>query len=271
MRAVSTVLDVAVFLLLVSAAVATVVYAPAPVESGVDAGETASVLATTTATVEYDIHTEHRRSHGTLATLLARAAVANTTVNGSPVTVLTDEFRAAVRTATREALVAPNQTHVTATWQPYRGAPVRGRVSVGSPPPAGADVAAATVRIPSPVDATATQTLSRLSGYRGLARHVARPVTTGLLPSTALDASLGQGTPTAVASSRRFRAFEAALGLTVDPELASRNVSAAHARVTAALAADFRVDMRRQFRSPGAARQALRTGIVTITVRRWLP
>lgn len=269
MRAISTVLDVAVFMVLVSAAVGTVAYAPTPVESGIDAQSTASLLASTTATVDYEIRGADRQGHGTLGTLLARGAVANTSVAGQQVTGLADDFRATVRSRVRETLRNPNTTQVTAVWQPYRDAPVHGRIGVGATPPPGVDVAAVTVSVPAPFDSTETANLARLSGYRGLAEHVARPITAALLPSTASGASAGQQNPTAVVSSRRYRAIADSLGVSVEAALTRGDVADAHETVTEALAQRIEADIRGRFVSPAQARQALQTGTVTITVRRW--
>ncbi len=269
MRAVSTVLDVAVFLLLVSAAVGTVAYAPQPVESGVETGQTASILATTTASVEYELGSASRWSHGTVGTLLGRAAVANATLYGTPLMGLSGDFRDSVRHTARETLPNPNRTHVSAVWQPYPDAPLRGCITVGMPPPAGVDVAATTLTVPASVPATETESVARMAGYHGLAVHAARAVTTGLLPSTALDAAVGHSNPTAVASASRFRVFAAALDISTATPLSAGDISTARQRVTDALAVRFEADMRRQFDSFGDARAGLQTGTVTITVRRW--
>jgi hypothetical protein len=271
MRAVSTVLDVAVFLLLVSAAVGTVAYAPAPVEPSHDTSETASLLATMTATVEYSVSHQQRQHHGTLGSLLGRAAVANATLGGTPLTPMAGEFRAAVQSTVRERLPRPNTTQVTALWRPYPDAPLSGRVSVGAPPPAGVDVSVATVTVPAVVDATATATAARLSGYHGLSLHTARLVTDALLPATAAAASTGQQNPTAIGSAARYRAFADGLGIAVSGPLGRGNISVVSHRVTRALAHSLERDMRRQFHSPAAARAALQTGTVTLTVRRWQP
>lgn len=270
MRAISTVLDVTVFLLLVSAAVGTVAYAPSPVESGPAVEQTAEVLATTTATVEYDLREESRRAHGTLATLLARGAVANTTLSDVPVTVVSGNFTSTVRRRVRATLRAPNRTHVTAVWRPYRDAPVEGLVAVGSPPPSAVDVSVATLQVPSPVSSATAASPGLAGGYRDLAARVARRVTEALFPSTAPGAALGQSGPRAVATARRYRAMADALGLDATP-LSRGEVAAAHRSLTDALAGRLATDMRTRFESPAGAREALRTGTVTIAVRRWEP
>ncbi|MFC7134141.1 MULTISPECIES: DUF7284 family protein [Salinibaculum] len=270
MRAISTVLDVAVFLLLVSAAVGTVVYAPTPVASGPAVEQTAEVLATTTATVEYDLRQEQRRAHGTLATLLAKAALANTTVSDVPVTTVSGTFGSAVRRRVRATVRAPNRTQVTAVWRPYRGAPVEGRVAVGSPPPSAVDVSVATLQVPSPVVSTAARSAGPAGGYRDLAGRVARRVTETLLPSTSHGAALGQSGPRAAAAASRYRSMADALGLDATP-FSRGDVAGAHSSIAGALTRRLATDMRTRFESPAGARDALRTGTVTIAVRRWEP
>lgn len=272
MRAISTVLDVAVFLLLVSAAVATVAYAPAQERPDVSSGETAAVLATTTATVEYDLRGDRRESHGTLAALLGRATVANATLDGVSVAPFTGDFVATVGEEVRSVLSAPNRTQISAQWTPYPGAPVRSRVVVGPSPPPGVDVAASTLTVPGPVRAVDTAELERApGGYRPVARAVATAVTETLLPTTRFDASLGRASPTRRSSVSRFRTVGLTLDVSVRPELAAGNVSAAHGTVTRALAGVLAESLASEFASPSEAHDAVRTGVVRVTVRRWEP
>jgi hypothetical protein len=263
------VLDVAVFLLLVSAAVGTVAYAPVPVSSGPDARETASVLATTTATVDYDLRQQSRQSHGTVGTLLGRAAVANATLDRSTLTPMAEPFRDAVRATTIETLRYPNRTHVRAVWRPYPDAPVQGRFSAGTTPPSGVDVALATITVPAPVDATDARVPVGRSGYRRLAKRVSRSVTASLLPSTDLGASVGRHTPTAVVSTARYRAFGKAVGISVDQAVSRGDIRTAHRTVTHTLTERLEGDIQRRFDSAADATNAVQTGTVTLAVRRW--
>lgn len=269
MKAISTVLDVTVFLLLVSAAVGTVAYAPAPVSSGPSAQNTASILATTTATVDYELREQSRHSHGTLGTLLGRAAVANTTLGQSTLTPMAESFRTAVRMATTETLRRPNRTYLRAVWRPYPDAPIQGRFSVGTPPPPGVDVALATVTVPAPADATDTRTTVGRSGYRTLANRVSKSVTAALLPSTELGASVGRDTPTAVVSAARYRAYGDAVGVSADRAVARGDIRTAHRRIARALAERLEDDIRDRFDTAAGAADAVQTGTVTIVVRRW--
>lgn len=271
MRAISTVLDVAVFLVLVTAAVGTVAYAPAPVDSSHTAQETAAVLATTTATVDYELQGSHRQSHATLGTLLGNAAVSNATIDGTSLTPMAGPFRAAVRAAVTARLPHPNRTHVTAVWQPYPDSPLRGEIHVGAPPPSGVDVAVATVTVPVAVEATAVERVAQMSGTEGLSLQAASAVTGELLPSTEAAAAPNQDGPTGAVTTARYRAFADALGVSVEGALARGSVTSAHRAVTRALAERFEREMQQRFASPAAVRKALQTGTVTLTVRRWQP
>lgn len=87
----STVLDVTVFLLCVSASVGTLVAAgPAPVDDARDAQATADRIATVTGTVQFTVSTENgereRRHQATLSVLLANAALSTGAGDSAPPT-----------------------------------------------------------------------------------------------------------------------------------------------------------------------------------------
>lgn len=105
MRAISTVLDVSLCLLLVTASALTLVGTPLASEQGPGldsnsdtADETAEALTTTTAQVTYAVGDRNRTAHGTLAGLLAAATLADGE-SGS-----TTAFRRAVTERVRRAL-----------------------------------------------------------------------------------------------------------------------------------------------------------------------
>ncbi|ELZ95977.1 DUF7284 family protein, partial [Haloferax sulfurifontis] len=136
------VFDVTVCLLLVSASIGLVVTADAGADTGlggdaaVDADGVASSLATGTATVNYslapgvdaadpslldadgvDPRELERTAHGSLAGLLARAALGAVTVDGARVTRARDDFRK--RTAARVASELPTRgVSVAVSWTP---------------------------------------------------------------------------------------------------------------------------------------------------------
>jgi len=261
-RAVSTVVDTLLFLLLVSAA-ALVVTEPVAGPADIPAGDTAEVVATSTTTVEYgsgDEQVVRRRARGTYAGLLARAAVANATLDGEQLAPAGPPFAASVREETEAVLGANAQ--VSARWAPYPGAPVAGRVTVGPDPPPGADLHVARFRVPVAVPAVEPRRT-----YGGIARGIAGAVTQGVFPRDGDDLPLGDGP--------RRRALVHRADVLAGPERAlAENAGAGNATgarraavegVTDVLAADLRA----RFDSPDDAAEAVRTGTATVVVRRW--
>lgn len=269
MRAISTVLDVAVFLLLLSAAIGTLVVAPTGEPAPVTVDETATTLATTTTALDYDLHGDPRRAHGTVAVLLARAAVANATIGDYGLSP-SESFLRGIRQTTRSRTPDHNRTQVVARWEPYRGAPLAGKITVGTSPPAGTDVTTATLTVTSPVESVGeAEGDAKDRDYCSVARVTAEAVTEALLPETRLAASAGAQSPTALVSAQRFQFLASALDVDIKNSLQRGNVTRANALVTNALADRFCRDMRERFASPTAAAKAGNTATVNIVVRRW--
>lgn len=186
-RGVSTVLDVAVFLLLVSAAVGILYAAPDAGDSHDDADvapAVATTLATTTTGVEYAPHVDGaagavRTQRGSILALLARTTVANAAwddagSDDAPASATTADaagssdapagattadaagglapaYEAAVRNETRAVLRSLERDvtiQVRAVWEPLSGSGLRGETVVGPSPPPGTDVHAATTTVP---------------------------------------------------------------------------------------------------------------------------
>lgn len=288
-RAISTVADVTLFLLLVGAAAAAVVHGAGltPPSTGSPAAGDAELLTTNTASVEYSLNVSgepplwitnatvrHRRTaHGTLAELLGEAAMSNVTVDGARLATSGTGFESAVTNTTRQRLRDPGRRHaVRVRWEPYRGAPVNGTVRVGSRPPPSADVHATTTAIPSPVaSARVSATAGAIEhGYEGVATAVAEAVVAGLFPPEQAQLALDGGYPSNRLMATRYQRMAA---LTGADELAVDNTSAAtmNGNLTTALAETFEADMRNRFDSPEAAADSVRTGRITITVRTWSP
>ncbi|GAB3686198.1 hypothetical protein GCM10028857_17890 [Salinarchaeum chitinilyticum] len=161
-RAVSTVLDAAVFLLLVSAAIGLLYTVPqsgtAPESDSDVAATSTTTLATTTATIEYAPAPDGdagdggatRTDRGTVAELLAETTVANADFDGEPFS-RAPNHEAAVREVTRLAIASFDgdvEIQVRTHWRPLPGSGLRGGLVVGPSPPDDADVHAATVAVP---------------------------------------------------------------------------------------------------------------------------
>jgi hypothetical protein len=280
-RGVSTVVDVSLFLLLVSAAVLSVVTAADRTgvadadEAGVQ-GDAATVetLATATTTVRYDLGVDDRTGesisrvrHGTHAELLAEAAVANATVDGDPLSPYAAGFVDAVRAAVGG--VVGGRTQVVATWRPVPGAGVVGRVSVGPTPPADATVHAATLPVASGLPAArgpATDAAREGHGYGPVAGVVARHLVDGLFPPRRTRVALDGGAADAAVVRTRFASMRAAYGAETPLDA---GVTPATDDLAAAVADRTERTFRDRFASPGAAASSVRVGRVTVVVRTW--
>jgi hypothetical protein len=272
MRGISTVLDVAICLLLISAAVGTLALAPAGGADAVTVDEQANRLAATTADLEYTYGGSDRRAHGTVASLLARAALANVTVDDQPVTAGPTTFGEQLRSITRARVDAINRTQVVVCWEPYRGAPLRGTYRLGPSPPPHVDVSVGTVLVPTPAPAVRAAAQSRTgSGYREVATVVARATVETLLPESRLVRSAAPGTPQSERTMARMQTLAAETGASAEESLSADDITRTRTRLVDRLTGQFARDMRERFASPSAAAAAIRTGTVRVVVRRWEP
>lgn len=275
MRAISTVLDVSLCLLLVTASVVTLVGVPTPEKSERDTAETAAeVVATSTANVTYALGDGPRRTRttqDTLAGLLATAAVTNASADGRPVFPATDGFRRAVARAVTRTLDRPAvDVQVTTRWVPYRESPLRGRVRAGPTPPPNADVRAAVLSVPSglPPSKTAALDAARDDGYGGVARVVSERVVGGVFPANATRTALNSEPHIAEPVAVRYRAIARASETNVGLALADGDPAQANRNLRRGVAADHEHHLR-QFETPTAAAKAVSVGRATIVVRTW--
>ena len=288
-RATSTVVDVTVFLLFVGAAVAVVVNGAAVEEPTAEnpAAERTELLATSTASVEYALvppgdpppwttnvtATHQRTAHGTLAELLAEAAVSRVRFDGHRLSRAGVGFERAVATTTRNRLhERGRRTAVRARWDPYRGAPLDATIRVGERPPPGSDVDAATIAVPGPAPAVSerAQWAATQGGYRAVATVVAGAVVEGLFPPWQAQFALDGDYPADRLMASRYRRM-GKLTRAGQLSVESAPASELNTRLTEALTDRFETDMRSRFDSPEAAARAVDTGNVTITVRTWQP
>jgi len=290
MRAISTLVDTLVFLLLLGGAITTLVVGTAGLQPAADdrADETARVVATTTQTFEYELtppdesndgisydHVDNaslqRTAHGTTAGLLGTAALSATTVDNERVTPASRGFERVVRNETNGVLSQrETATAVTATWEPYADAPIAGTVQVGPEPPRSTDVHASTLTVDSGVDPVRERALdaARRNGYDGVARVVASAVVTGLFPPTETRVALHGDTPVNTLAAHRYRRIAR---LTNAPRLDidQSSVEQMNRQLAGALADRLAHDVRQRFQSPTEAARAVSTGEVRIVVRTW--
>ena len=282
----STVLDAVLCLLLISAAVVTVTTATPREPAGEGrAADVAATLTTTTASVNYTLTPRtgttavdvpsrsarfDRTSHGTLAELLACVAVARIEVDGERLWHARDDFgRAVVRSV--QGVVRPNHTRITAAWRPYPESSMEGRVVVGSRPPPGRPVHAATVEVSSafPTTREASRRAARSRGIDGVAGVVADGFVRGLFPAARTRTAAGGASPSAALVRHRYRRVSTRLGVSEPPRLADGGVTDANARLESALSDRVARDLRSTNTSATAAAEGVRLGRVRIVVRTW--
>lgn len=294
-RAISTVVDVSLCLLLVSAAIGTLALPsdrPSTPHRAHDAGATVEALATGTTSVAYDLDTSGlersgltgttrapadtgetaRVAHGSYAELLAEAAVENATLAGRSLSHASDGFERQVAEAVRNATLATgSRTRITAVWTPYPGAPVRGVATVGPQPPPDAATGAATLTVPSRFSATSERArrAARRDGYAGVARVLARATVTGWFPPTDTRLALRGDHPVDALLTRRYERTAGALGTTVREPVAAVEPRRANARLAAPLARRYETDLRDTFDSPRAAAKAINVDVVRVVVTTW--
>lgn len=259
-RGVSTVLDVAVCLLLVGVAVATLSAVP-PTGEGADAPDadgTASTLATVTTAVQVP---HSGTAHDTLAGHLATATVANSSISSDRLHETT--YPASVRNET--ANVTGERVFVTATWSTYPNSQLTGSVTAGSEPPPGAETATTVLAVDSGM-APPTPTNS----FQALATELAASYVRWLFPPERTDVQIRDGR-TAGRTATRYRTAAAALDTSVERSVTEPNVSAANENLAAELADRLETELRDQYGSPAAAADDVRIDTVEIVVRRWEP
>ncbi|MGB9952543.1 MULTISPECIES: hypothetical protein [unclassified Haloarcula] len=285
----SAVADVTVFLLLVGAAAGTLVSGVSvekPAATTSPAADHASTLATSTASVEYDLlvppseygrppdHATRRQrtSHGTVAGLLGEAAMSGVTVDGERVSSAGTDFESRVAAVTRDRLHSRgHRTSVCVTWTPYPGAPVRGEYRVGDRPPDTVDVRAATVTVPSGMENVSepAREAADTGGYDGVSTVVARSVVDGLFPPAQSRYALRGDYPSAVLMAARYERMAGLTGTSVAVE--RQSTVEMNRDLTPALATRLRTDMRSRYDSPADAARAVRVSRVRVTVRTWSP
>lgn len=257
-RGVSTVVDVAVCLLLVTAAVATLtVDAPDPSPDPTpDADEIVGVLATSTTAVHAD---GDRAAHRTAFGHLAAAAVTNATVGDDAVSA--SSYPSEVQTTVENDL--DDRTTVTATWEPYPNASLSGGLVVGERPPSDAAVGSTTATVDIGLESVTGDSFERLS------RSLADAVIEWLFPPSQLRPALVDAR-SAGETAERYRHVAAAVDASIEEELTDANPHALNDELSSALASKLEAELREDFDTPESAAEHVSTE-VKIVVRRWEP
>jgi hypothetical protein len=299
MRAISTVLDAAIFLLLVGAAVGTLALgtSPPPTATADAADGVADTLTTSTATVQYTLAPGARRAssrvvefpitdgpafqrtaHGTLASHLSTAALGSLAVRDHRVTHTRADYQRAVANATRNLTRGRRHlAQIRARWSPYPGAPIEGAFTVGPTPPPDETVHAETVVVASglpsargPARRVTPGNATNVSFGR-VASVVARRIVRGLFPPDRTRSALLGDYPVEGLVTYRYERLGRFFGANVTTPAVADNATKANERLTTALGERLAADMRTRFRSPRDAADAISVGQVRITVRTWSP
>ncbi|NHN40930.1 hypothetical protein G9C85_04675 [Halorubellus sp. JP-L1] len=214
-RAVSTVVDVALALLLVTASIATMVVFlgedDQPTETR-NPDELAQTLSATTITAEYSLESLEnsdqfedeeyyeysRRNHGTAVELVADATVRSVTFDTpgdrTPLNEGSEPYVEAVEAGVNERVTGTNENaHVVALWRPYNRSDIQGRIEAGPTPPGDADVSTTTIRVDSGMDRLTDARIERAydrGGKRAVATLVAETIVDGQFPPTATQLAI---------------------------------------------------------------------------------
>ena len=301
-RGLSTVADVSLALVLVLAAITTVVTVLDADERSGDpdrAAHTAETLGASTLTVTYSLEqvletgSEHvhdpadsdtpydavdfeRSTHGSTMGHVARAALTNAQFAGADVSPLGvgTGYGETLGERLQVSLVGSSfASNVTAVWEPFDGAPVRGTATFGQPVPP------ETVRTTVPSELPEAREAARdavggpnnTGGYRAVAVAVADAIVNGSLGDTQRELET-TGVERAVVVSRYLR-FADAVGVSrgaLDSHLdrSQADPDAMTALLADALATELQHYLE-EFDTPGTAARAVSTGEVTIAVTTW--
>lgn len=284
----SAVLDAVLCILLVSAAVVTVVDARQQatgekIETATDPAETVALVSSVTATIQYRERIESdgpernapetsrlgRIRHGTLAEVLAFAAVRSVEVDGIALFSGANAVSRVVRETVRR--VIGRQTRVVARWDPIQSGHVTGRIAVGPRPPPEVNVHAA--RLTVPIRAVVGGSKRAFSGTGGskpstetVARRAARQFVEILFPPTVTESVLFEGTRRAKLVRQRYERVGRSYGIADPTPIAADRVSNANDRLVAAVTHRFQTDLDRRRSTPETH---VGVGDVRIIVRTW--
>lgn len=250
-RGVSTAIDVALALLLVSASVVVVVtfYNPtAPPAKPVASEQTAEMLSATTLRVDYTLDpvrndddysrssgvindlvgsgsfddAELRRTaHGPVTDLLASAAVTNATVQANlggedrRISLAAENFTDQMEGDIRDILTrSESQAHVVAIWRPYEGSALQGRAEAGPTPPGGEDVSLVRMTVNSRMPAISDGEIRsryRSEGLSGVANVTADAIVDGYFDPASEQLALERGGFEAAYAGYRYERWQTVL------------------------------------------------------------
>lgn len=304
-RAISTVADVTLgLLLIVSAMGVLVVFAGStPVEhEPVDTEYTAQTVAASTMNTSYTVSTavdEHyqnhrsdsnpynesaleRVSHGPIATEVAAIAVASATIDGETLSKEAVEYEAAVDEQLQTRFVGSRfDVSVSVYWTPFEGAAMAGETTLGRQPPPDADVSTTTITVASGLPEARSDAVAAVDSdgdYEAVAQTVANATVAGYFPELATQQALERTGVDSHLTRYRYKRFATVLdgdATLFDDWLAAStaDAGAANEHLSDRLAAEFETQLETldgdSYETATEAAQAVSTGTVTITIRTW--
>lgn len=211
-RAISTVLDVGLALVLISASVVMIGFYLNDNSEPADphrAEETSETIASTSLTIQFDrsavassdrftppennaseLYTQTHYGSGT--GLLADAAVTNAKLDGTELFGYGEEYEDSVDAALQGAMTGSNtRFYAIARWEPYEGSSLFGNATAGEYPPPTADVSSTTITVRNGMDLIDQSHLAGIwirhghdpeSAYTQTSEHIADRIVTGLFP-----------------------------------------------------------------------------------------
>ncbi|MFT4946407.1 MAG: hypothetical protein ACI8TL_000642 [Natronomonas sp.] len=301
-RAINTVVDVAFALLFVGIAVLVLSSAnltERPEQERFDADRTAAVLGTATFDVTYTVEPaledavqtreieydreavrEQRIAHESMAAHVTDAALGNLAIDSEQVTP-TQSYQSAIDSRLQTQLAGSQfETSVTAHWEPYPGAAVNGRATVGVEPPPNRDIRTREVTVPSGFETTREEVITAVEdggGYAAIAETVAEITIEGYLPAVESKHALERNGSATILTWYRYERLATLLeeasveGVREEIEQTDADPSEANRKLIAALAAELEPGLRQGFESPRSAASSVSTGTITVTVRTWDP
>lgn len=302
-RAVSTVVDVSMGILVIVAAMGVlVVFAETderehdPTEAEYAAQTVAGSTVSTTYTLApalddyfrahrgvtnpYEDEELERVSHGPIATQVADLAVGMVAIDGEQLSAgATDYERALEETLWTRLRGSQFELSIGAHWQPVEGVSLKGTTVLGETPPRSADVSTTTLTVPSGLPDTRQRAVEAVDGpddYASVARTVANTTIAGLFPSLETQRALER----AGSDYHRTRYRYERLAAILDGDWAvferqdwlspsTADVAAANAYLSHRLATLVEPQLADSYENAHDAARAVSTETVTLTIRTW--
>lgn len=238
----------------------------------------------------YDLADLERSTHGSTMGHVARAALADTRFTAGhggvyPLAV-GEGYAETLEERLLVSLVGAHfATNVTAVWEPFEGASVRGVAAFGQPVPHAAERSVVRTTVASELPAAREDALSAVESadnesdgtesddYEAVARAVADALVNGTLGNTQRQLET-TGVERAVVVSRYLRFADAIEGVSrgaIEDDLPrpQADATAMTSRLTDALAVQLRSELAATFETAREAAAAVSTGAVTVAVTTW--